>query len=229
VSPLVVTSAYQVRVEFLFLPASGNTRSKAETAEKGKAIDKEQRRVAKAQLVAGMQMGHSWQTAAAQAGLPISQSNAYRLWRAFRQRGETALSDGRHGHPIKLRGEARAFRLAHSQRATLHYQLLTLLFLEAVGLRRTWDLCGYTGQALALLTDRRLADGYRHIERFLAELAQIGAGEVLTDALAHWTASLWKHRLHVADDSVPVFYIDGHRKPVHADALIPRGLIGRTG
>ena len=72
-------------------------------------MDKEQRRVAKAQLVAGMQMGHSWHTAAAQAGLPISQSNAYRLWRAFRQRGETALSDGRHGHPIKLRGEARTF------------------------------------------------------------------------------------------------------------------------
>jgi transposase len=58
-------------------------------------MDKEQRHVAKAQLVAGMQTGHSWHTAAAQARLPISQSNAYRLWRAFRQRGETALSDGR--------------------------------------------------------------------------------------------------------------------------------------
>jgi hypothetical protein len=27
----------------------------------------------------------------------------------------------------------------------------------------------------------------------------------------------------------PVFYVDGHRKPVYADALIPRGLVGRTG
>ena len=61
-----------------------------------------------------------------------------------------------------------------------------------MGLRRTWDLRGYTGHALALLTGRRLAYGYRHIERFLAELAQIGADEVLTDALASWTASLWK-------------------------------------
>jgi hypothetical protein len=42
--------------------------------------------------------------------------------------------------------------------------MLTLLFLEAVGLRRTWDLRGYTGQALALLTGRRLVYGYRHIE-----------------------------------------------------------------
>lgn len=56
-----------------------------------------------------MQEGHSWQLASALAGLQISQSNAYRLWRAFRQRGETALSDGRHGHPSKLRGAARVF------------------------------------------------------------------------------------------------------------------------
>jgi transposase len=72
-------------------------------------MDKEQRRRAKAQLVAGMHAGQSWQAAAAQAGLQTSQSNAYRLWGAYRQRGETALSDGRHGHPSKLRGEARTF------------------------------------------------------------------------------------------------------------------------
>jgi transposase len=72
-------------------------------------MDQEQRRAAKAQLVAGMQAGYSWQTAAAAAGVQTSQSNAYRLWGAFRQRGEMALSDGRHGHPSKLRGEARTF------------------------------------------------------------------------------------------------------------------------
>ena len=72
-------------------------------------MDKEQRRTAKAHLVTGMQAGRSWQTAAAQARLPISRSNAYRLWGAFRQRGVTALEDGRHGHPSKLHGEARTF------------------------------------------------------------------------------------------------------------------------
>jgi transposase len=72
-------------------------------------MNEEQRHAAKARLVAGMQEGHSWQTAAAKAGIQISQSNAYRLWGAFRQYGETALSDGRHGHPVKLRGEARTF------------------------------------------------------------------------------------------------------------------------
>jgi transposase len=300
-------------------------------------MDQEHRRKAKAQLVALMQAGYSWQRAAAAAGVQTSQSNAYRLWGAFRQRGEMALEDGRHGHPSKLRGEARTFleehcrqapqtpsstiqaalrerfdlnvsisqinrvraalgvsnhsqsqepgkkaewqtaekrsalaqpewqegagnllllaaaqqtglltaletalsqsvptsgpslRLTHSVPTTLRRQLLTLLFLEAVGLRRTWDLRGYTGQALALLTGRRLAYGYRHIERFLAELAQAEADGPLTEALASWTATLWKPRLRLADGSVPVFYVDGHRKAVYADHLIPRGLVGRLG
>jgi hypothetical protein len=120
-------------------------------------------------------------------------------------------------------------RLAHAHPLILRSQLLTLLFLEAVGLRRTRDLRGYTDQALALLTSRQIAYGYRHTERFLMELAQIGADEALTQALADWTASLWKREATQENNSPAVFYIDGHRKPVYADALIPRGLIGRTG
>lgn len=122
-----------------------------------------------------------------------------------------------------------SLRLAHSTPVTLRHQLLTLLFLEAVGLRQIWDLRGYTGSALALLTGRHLAYGYRHTERFLAELAQVGADEALTEPLANWTATLWKPQSHLADDPVPVFYIDGHRKAVYADHLIPRGLVGRQG
>ncbi len=118
-------------------------------------------------------------------------------------------------------------RLAHAQPTTVRCQLLTLLFLEAVGLRRTWDLRSYTGQALALLIGRRLAYGYRHTERFLAELAKTEADEHLTDALARWTATLWKQPPSEAESPAPVFYIDGHRKAVYADHLIPRGLVGR--
>jgi len=98
-----------------------------------------------------------------------------------------------------------------------------------VGLRRTWDLRSYTGQALALLTDRHRAYGYRHTERFLAELARIGADVLLTEALAGFTATLWKPEPQGRENLAPVFYVDGHRKPVYADTLIPRGLIGRTG
>jgi transposase len=72
-------------------------------------MGKEQDHAAKAHLVACMQVGQSWQQATASAGLQMSQSNAYRLWLAVRKRGETALADGRHGHPSKLRGAARSF------------------------------------------------------------------------------------------------------------------------
>ena len=57
-----------------------------------------------------------------------------------------------------------SLRLANNRPLTRRCQLLTLLFLEAVGLRRIWDLRGYTGQMLALLTNRHRAYGYRHTE-----------------------------------------------------------------
>ena len=134
---------------------------------------------------------------------------------------ETALSPRARTNP--------SLRLTHSQATTIRSQVLTLLFLEAAGLRRTWDLRGYTGQALALLTGRRQALGYRHTERFLVELAKAGADDALTEALAIWTATLWKLRGCLADGPVPVFYVDGHRKAVYTDHLIPRGLVGRLG
>jgi len=107
--------------------------------------------------------------------------------------------------------------------------LLTLLFLNGVGLRRTWDLRGYTGEGLALLTGRGRAYGYRHVERFLSAIAHSGGAETLTDALATWTATLWRPSLQTVDAPPLTFYIDGHRKPVYADDLIPRGLVGRRG
>ena len=45
------------------------------------------------------------------------QSNAYRLWRAFRQHGKTAFSEGRYGHPSKLRGAVRAFPVERCRHA----------------------------------------------------------------------------------------------------------------
>ena len=82
-------------------------------------MDKEQYRAAKARLVAQMQEGQPWQAAAATAGVQTSQSTAYRLLQVVRKRGEAALRDGRHGHPSKLRGEARTF-LVNYCRGTPH-------------------------------------------------------------------------------------------------------------
>ena len=51
--------------------------------------------------------------------------------------------------------------------------LLTVLFLGAVGLQRTWDLRGYTADGLALLTGQMRAYGYRYTEAFLSRGAPV--------------------------------------------------------
>lgn len=110
--------------------------------------------------------------------------------------------------------------------------LLTLLFLGAVGLSRTWDLRGYTADGLALLTGRMRAYGYRYTEAFLSQLARADGAERFTDALASWTTHLWHSTEDTGGDEHPsalTGYIDGHRKPVYSEVLIPRGLIGRLG
>ena len=43
--------------------------------------------------------------------------------------------------------------------------LLTLLFLNVVGLHRPWDLRDYTGTGLGLLTGKPQPYSYRHVER----------------------------------------------------------------
>ena len=39
----------------------------------------------------------------------MHRATVYHLLKRVRTEGETAFSDGRHGHPIKLRGEVRTF------------------------------------------------------------------------------------------------------------------------
>jgi hypothetical protein len=107
--------------------------------------------------------------------------------------------------------------------------LLTLLFLNAVGLHRPWDLRSYTGSELGLLSGRPQAYSYRHTERFLSTLAAANADEAFTAALARWTITLWQVEEKSHEPSPPHVYLDGHRKAVYTDTLIPRGLIGRSG
>ncbi len=108
--------------------------------------------------------------------------------------------------------------------------MLTLLFFPLSGLRRTCDLRGYTGGELGVVTGRPRAYGYSHTERFLSQLAKAHGAEALTTALGSWTAHLWEAGSQDAEEEAsPCFYIDGHRKPVYADCLIPRGLVGRSG
>jgi len=116
-------------------------------------------------------------------------------------------------------------RLFHPQRSLL----LTLLFLPAAGLHRFWELRSYTGRELALLTGRPHPYSYRHTERFLLQLSAAQADQALTEVLARWTAAVWQVEERSRDASSPHVYVDGHRKPVYTETLIPRGLIGRLG
>lgn len=120
--------------------------------------------------------------------------------------------------------------LAGSSAVVRRRLLLTLLFLGAVGLHRTWDLRSYTGDGLALLSGRKRAYGYRYTEAFLSQVAHTDGAESLTDALARWTTDLWHPEAEEPDGIRSLTcYVDGHRKPVYSDVLIPRGLIGRLG
>jgi transposase len=64
---------------------------------------------ARVQVVEAMEQGFPWHEATKRAGLPISQATAYRLRQRMREAGKRGLREGRHGHPIKLRGEVRRF------------------------------------------------------------------------------------------------------------------------
>lgn len=111
--------------------------------------------------------------------------------------------------------------------------LLTLLFLSAVRIQRTWDLRGYTSDGLALLAGRKHAYSYHYTEAFLSQVARTDGAERFTDALAGFTTHLWHPTEEPAGTKCPhhlqalTCYIDGHRKPVYSDVLLPGGLIGR--
>jgi len=84
---------------------------------------------------------------------------------------------------------------------------------------------------LALLSGRERAYSQRYTERFLARLAAVGTAERLTEVVARWTWSLWQMEPTCSEQtaSPAVFYVDGHRKAVYSDMLLPRGPVGKLG
>ena len=117
--------------------------------------------------------------------------------------------------------------------AVVERLVLTLLFLPVAGMARTWDLRTYTGTMLALLTGRGCAYSYAYVEQFLSRLAHAEADECLTDAVAQWTWALWHaeqtQQEQEQEEHRAVFYVDGHRKAVYSDVLVPRGPVGKLG
>ena len=69
----------------------------------------QERHTAKVRFVVAMQQGLSWQEARQEVGLCLSRSTVFRLRQRVHLMGAEAAQDGRHGHPVKLRGEVREF------------------------------------------------------------------------------------------------------------------------
>ncbi len=76
-----------------------------------------QRRAAKHQILADLQEGCSVQAAHQRSPLPLHPTTIYRLRQRLQTDPLTASLDGRHGHPIKLRGEVRQWVLDFCQNA----------------------------------------------------------------------------------------------------------------
>jgi transposase len=114
-----------------------------------RTMEAEQRRAAKEQMFALMQAGHRWQEAAAQAGIQVNRSTAYRLIHQVRTRGKAAFQDGRHGHPAKLRTAERTWleSYCHTSPCTPS-RVVQAAFQERFGLQIS---IGYLNQVRASL------------------------------------------------------------------------------
>jgi transposase len=78
-------------------------------------VSPEQRRAAKRQMIEQIEQGASVQQARHHSEVRMHRATVYRLLKRVRTEGEAAYTDGRHGHPIKLRGEVRAFLIEMCQ------------------------------------------------------------------------------------------------------------------
>jgi len=72
-------------------------------------VSPEQRQEAKHQVIEQIEQGASVQQARSHSAVPMHRATVYRLLKRVRAEGEAAYRDERHGHPIKVRGEVRAF------------------------------------------------------------------------------------------------------------------------
>ena len=77
----------------------------------------EEQRAAKQQALAAFEQGCSVQHLLNTTPVPLHRATLYRLRQRFQTNPETALSDGRHGHPSKLRSEVCAWLQEYCQAA----------------------------------------------------------------------------------------------------------------
>jgi len=119
-------------------------------------ITAEARRAAKQQLLVDLQDGYSVQETRARANIPWHPATIYRLRQRLQADPALALADGRHGHPVKLRGEVRDWLIRFCQAAPhTPSQVVQAALQERFGLLVSVSQLNRVRAALGLSSRRR--------------------------------------------------------------------------
>jgi transposase len=78
-------------------------------------VTPEQRQAAKREMVRQVEQGTTVSDARRLCPVPMHRTTVYRLLKRTQREGEQAFIEGRHGHPVKLRGEILTFLLDYCQ------------------------------------------------------------------------------------------------------------------
>jgi transposase len=119
-------------------------------------VERNQRQAERSQLIAAMLEGSTFQEVSKGSDVPLKRAMAYRLLHAVRTRGESALQDGRHGHPVKLRGAARTFLEEYCRQApSTPSSVIQTLLQERFGLSISTSQINRVRAALGVSNCRR--------------------------------------------------------------------------
>jgi transposase len=104
---------------FPFFPVVRAHQSRCEWLEGGTlrqtSVASDQRQAARREIVRQVEQGTTASVARVGSVVPMHRTTIYRLLKRVQSEGEKALTDGRHGHPVKLRGEVLTFVKEHCQ------------------------------------------------------------------------------------------------------------------
>ncbi len=78
-------------------------------------VTPQQRQAAKREIVRQVKQGASTHEARVRSIVPMHRTTVYRLLKRVQCEEESGLADGRHGHPVKLRGEVLTCLIEHCQ------------------------------------------------------------------------------------------------------------------
>jgi putative transposase len=78
-------------------------------------VTPQQRQAAKREIVRQIEQGASAQQARTRCTVLMHRTTVYRLLKRVQREGERAFADGRHGHPVRLRGEVLTCLIEHCQ------------------------------------------------------------------------------------------------------------------